>query len=171
MKTKILGLMALVSLVLALSVGAASAVTFAWNTSGPSGSGTFTATYDSGDQYTITDITGTFDGYTITALLTPGVVGNDNLLFYPSTPQLDFNGVAFSASVYVFYIIFNPYIGDYIYEQDLASVNVGSGVVDSFAATPTPLPATLPLFAGGLGFVGYLVKRRKQNAKHAIAAA
>jgi hypothetical protein len=29
----------------------------------------------------------------------------------------------------------------------------------------TPLPATLPLFAGGLGFVGYLAKRRKQNAK------
>jgi hypothetical protein len=25
----------------------------------------------------------------------------------------------------------------------------------------TPLPATLPLFAGGLGFVGYLAKRRK----------
>ena len=27
----------------------------------------------------------------------------------------------------------------------------------------TPLPATLPLFAGGLGFVGYLTKRRKQK--------
>jgi hypothetical protein len=26
----------------------------------------------------------------------------------------------------------------------------------------TPLPATLPLFAGGLGFVGYLTRRRKQ---------
>jgi hypothetical protein len=35
----------------------------------------------------------------------------------------------------------------------------------------TPLPATLPLFAGGLGFVGYLAKRRKQNAKQALAAA
>jgi hypothetical protein len=28
----------------------------------------------------------------------------------------------------------------------------------------TPLPATLPLFAGGLGFVGYFAKRRKQKA-------
>jgi hypothetical protein len=37
--------------------------------------------------------------------------------------------------------------------------------------TVTPLPATLPLFAGGLGFIGYLAKRRKQNAKQAIAAA
>jgi hypothetical protein len=35
----------------------------------------------------------------------------------------------------------------------------------------TPLPATLPLFAGGLGFVGYLTKRRKQNAKQALVAA
>jgi len=35
----------------------------------------------------------------------------------------------------------------------------------------TPLPATLPLFAGGLGFVGYLAKRRKQTAKQALGAA
>ena len=34
----------------------------------------------------------------------------------------------------------------------------------------TPLPATLPLFASGLGFVGYLAKRRKQNANQALAA-
>ena len=33
--------------------------------------------------------------------------------------------------------------------------------------TATPLPATLPLFAGGLGFVGYLTRRRKK----AVAAA
>jgi len=35
------------------------------------------------------------------------------------------------------------------------------------ALTTTPLPATLPLFAGGLGFVGYLTRRREK----AIAAA
>jgi hypothetical protein len=33
----------------------------------------------------------------------------------------------------------------------------------------TPLPGTLPLFAGGLGFVGYLTRRRKQGAKLAVA--
>jgi hypothetical protein len=32
----------------------------------------------------------------------------------------------------------------------------------------TPLPATLPLFAGGLGFVGYLTRRKKRT--QAIAA-
>jgi hypothetical protein len=35
----------------------------------------------------------------------------------------------------------------------------------------TPLPGTLPLFAGGLGFVVYLAKRRKKNAMPALAAA
>jgi hypothetical protein len=36
--------------------------------------------------------------------------------------------------------------------------------------TATPLPATLPLFAGGLGFVGYLT-RRKRSTKRTPAAA
>ena len=35
----------------------------------------------------------------------------------------------------------------------------------------TPLPATLPLFAGGLGFVGYLTRRRKKGGKQSLAAA
>lgn len=35
----------------------------------------------------------------------------------------------------------------------------------------TPLPATLPLLAGGLGFVGYLARRRKGSAKQTFAAA
>jgi PEP-CTERM motif len=35
----------------------------------------------------------------------------------------------------------------------------------------TPLPATLPLFAGGLGFVGYLARRRKGSTKQALATA
>jgi hypothetical protein len=39
----------------------------------------------------------------------------------------------------------------------------------SFDLDPTPLPATLPLFAGGLGLVGFLTGRRK-SAKQALAA-
>lgn len=39
------------------------------------------------------------------------------------------------------------------------------------ALAATPLPATLPLFAGGLGFVGYLTRRRKRSGKQALAAA
>jgi hypothetical protein len=40
--------------------------------------------------------------------------------------------------------------------------NADAGLNGSFSATP--LPATLPLFAGGLGFVGYLTRRRKQRS-------
>jgi hypothetical protein len=40
-----------------------------------------------------------------------------------------------------------------------------------FPATATPLPAALPLFAGGLGFVGFLAKRRKKNATLPLVAA
>jgi hypothetical protein len=35
----------------------------------------------------------------------------------------------------------------------------------SSSASATPLPATLPLFAGGLGFVGYLTRRKKRHAQ------
>jgi hypothetical protein len=47
----------------------------------------------------------------------------------------------------------------------------GFSNISAFDPTTTPLPATLPLFAGGLGFVGYLARRRKQSGKRALAAA
>ena len=40
--------------------------------------------------------------------------------------------------------------------------------VDILGPSATPLPATLPLFAGGLGFVGYLA-RRKRTMRSALA--
>jgi hypothetical protein len=49
------------------------------------------------------------------------------------------------------------------------SIFFSDGIGDT--APATPLPATLPLFAGGLAFVGYLAKRRKKNATSALAAA
>ena len=48
------------------------------------------------------------------------------------------------------------------------------GVQETFTfnnVATTPLPATLPLLAGGLGFVGFLARRRKGSAEHALAAA
>jgi hypothetical protein len=45
------------------------------------------------------------------------------------------------------------------FEIDIPSANSG----DLFL-TPTPLPAALPLFAGGLGVIGLLGWRRKQKA-------
>jgi hypothetical protein len=41
----------------------------------------------------------------------------------------------------------------------------------AFAPSPAPLPAALSLFAGGLGMVGFLSRRRKRNATPPVAAA
>ena len=41
------------------------------------------------------------------------------------------------------------------------SIVFSDGIGDT--PTATPLPATLPLFAGGLGFVGYLTRRKKRG--------
>jgi hypothetical protein len=49
------------------------------------------------------------------------------------------------------------------------SLDISSGVGNS-PLSETPLPAALPLFAGGLGFVGFLAKRRK-SSKRVLAAA
>lgn len=47
--------------------------------------------------------------------------------------------------------------GIYLDDVDVEPVN----------PTATPLPAALPLFAGGLGFVGFLARRKKQTAPRA----
>jgi hypothetical protein len=64
------------------------------------GSGTFTATADGGNQYTITGISGTVDGQTITGLLNANTFDhNDNLLFDPGnlfgSLPFDQQGVSF----------------------------------------------------------------------------
>jgi hypothetical protein len=51
------------------------------------------------------------------------------------------------------------------FDETLSS---GEGFGFDFTAamtSTTPLPSTLPLFAGGLGFMGYLTRRRKKKAR------
>ena len=43
-------------------------------------------------------------------------------------------------------------------------------IVDLPLPSATPLPAALPLFAGGLGLIGFLSLRRKQNGSATAAA-
>jgi hypothetical protein len=61
-----------------------------------------------------------------------------------------------TSGVYAFY-----------YDNELKEA---SGTITSSLApvSTTPLPATFPLFAGGLGFVGYLTRRKKRG--QAVAA-
>ena len=53
----------------------------------------------------------------------------------------------------------NAYYGT---EGSVSASNIDSSVAGYATPNPTPLPATLPLFAGGLGFVGYLTRRKKR---------
>jgi hypothetical protein len=50
-------------------------------------------------------------------------------------------------------------------------LDAGATLTAEVAPPPTtPLPTALPLFAGGLGFVGYLAKRRKKSTALATTA-
>jgi hypothetical protein len=77
---------------------------------------------------------------------------------------------------YNYYSLFSP-AGEAIYlSGGLGEVGDeatgGTAGAISFQAVPsTPLPAALPLFAGGLAMVGWLARRRKRNASQGIAAA
>ena len=60
--------------------------------------------------------------------------------------------------------------GTYVGFEDLALVQGGdfdynddSFVFTNVSTSQTPLPATLPLFAGGVGLIGLLTRRRKQD--------
>jgi hypothetical protein len=57
-----------------------------------------------------------------------------------------------------------------VYFDNLSTGGISSDDTVSATLAATPLPAALPLFAGGLGLVGMFSRRRKQKAS-AIAAA
>src|SRR5258708_11778426 len=78
---------------LVLSGTPAQATLFDFSISGShTGSGTLTTT-DTSSPFTITGITGAFDGHTITGL-DPGFLGADDVIFVPA-PFLDFDGLSF----------------------------------------------------------------------------
>ena len=74
-------------------------------------------------------------------------------------------------------------IGTYVLDTYLGSCGAGQSCSDNDTSTDptyavgfspaaaTPLPATLPLFAGGLGVIGLLGRRRKRKNAAALAAA
>ena len=66
-----------------------------------------------------------------------------------------------------------PTISTFFYSQasnaDIFDANAAASSV-SVSLAATPLPAALPLFATGLGVMGFLARRRKRKAAAALAA-
>jgi hypothetical protein len=142
---------------------------------------------------TITGITGTWDGFTITGLVTPELFDHNNNVLYlsPNATLLDASangdpgGLAFFVSNYtgnnvtvptnvVVELFFDTTFSAYAALTGNTSFGCCSlGTEGDFSVTsvsPVPLPAALPLFATGLGVLGVLGWRRKRKAA-AIAAA
>jgi hypothetical protein len=145
-------------------------------------SGTLTASHtaDSNGARTITSITGTVQYYgvsfspynsTIVALLPAGdttfTITNDNLLYYPASPgaYLDGFGLSFVDSLNIRYRLFGDHAPCSIC-ADPAQVDIFplDLVPGNFVAVATPVPAALPLFATGLGVLGFLARRRRKAA-------
>jgi hypothetical protein len=72
-------------------------------------------------------------------------------------------------------LLFNENANDtYLITLSLSGPNGFIGSVDEFVVAgtgATPLPAALPLFAGGLGVIGFLARRRKSKTAAVLAAA
>jgi hypothetical protein len=137
------------------------------------GAGTATAALDL-ENYTLGNIlqTNNFESFTYTSILL-------GTLFVDLGEFQHFGAASELANLPGFEnVAINWISGDQDYQFHSSSDGTWSVEIQSLPGdvgtngiwSATPLPATLPLFAGGLGFVGYLAKRRRKNAAPALAA-
>jgi hypothetical protein len=167
----------------------ATTVTYDWTLTAPSASSGGFVWTGSG-TLTVTSITGSVTNGTvtdpITGLATPGTF--DNLLFpigttftgppvvtsgsYISASDLDTKGLGFTiaAGTVDVFGAYAPNSTDVTPGNNYEETGPGGFGVGTFALTATPLPAALPLFAGGLGMVALLAGRRKRKAKRSALA-
>jgi hypothetical protein len=86
----------------------------------------------------------------------------DNV-FFPTDPHFDTLGLIFSLSSGVSANLYGDSPGNYtLWVGNWQSITSGD-----LAIAQTPLPAALPLFATGLGVMGWLGRRRKRKARAA----
>lgn len=145
-----------------------------WNGADGSGSATLTATLLSGDEYIVTAITSGEQGGSSISLLAPGsYAANDNDIYYPSSQELDFGGLAFSVGTidYGLYFdtdsatspsLYNTYdectsainACDTVAFDDASSVNIAFSLTP-VTSTATPEPGGIILLSLALiGLVG-----------------
>ena len=173
------------------SASASTFYTFDWSYSdggANTGNGTLTAYFNSGVTYVATAMTGTANGQTIVSL--SDFQAPDDYLFYPAVAELDTIGISFSvgdgstsyalyedAGLYDsdspyycggFYCLFGPGPSGDLGPNGETVVPVDFSLTLVGEIGAAPLPAALPLFATGLGVIGFLVRRR--NRKNAALA-
>jgi hypothetical protein len=178
MKRLSLGLAALALAILCTQTSKADTL-FNFNFTGSEfdGSGTFTATADGGNQYTITGIGGTVDGQTITGLLNVNTFDqNDNLLFDPGNffglLPFDQQGVSFQlgSGSHISQVNLAEGTGFFVFSTigDLNPPGKGDDTeeilnFDVYKADPTspvPEPGTLALLGTGMLGAAGAIRRR-----------
>jgi len=129
-------------------------------------SGTITATYDPvHNDYDITAISGTSSAWGALTLLPAGAFeGNDNLLFYPTQPFIDFQGISFTVAgagdigtgdVNVFYT------GGAYYE-DVGDLGHPGTFSISPATSSVPEASSSALLLSVIGAIGATLWRRRK---------
>lgn len=130
-------------------------------------SGKFTANLSQPGVYSLTGITGTFDGVAITGL--SGYADADNKLFYPAQPYVDFQGISFhTVSLGDINLFFNA--GYFEVKSSVDRVGYYfSGTPISIGVSATPLPPAWTMMV--IGFAGFAFVAYRRKAKTEFIAA
>jgi hypothetical protein len=165
MKKNVLGAIAVLCCALAFATRSqADAINFNYSGDGVAVSGTLFGDNNGNDTWTITGITGTYNGISIAGIVPLGVDPSyiyNNLLYYPADPLfVDNDGILFNV----------PGVGDVnlYWDPSFGYGNITGSLDQGFVTTavtvdfssPAPEPATLGLLGTGILATLAVVRRR-----------